>query len=127
MFDRVWNRAGRYRHSDKNIGSFWHEIPAAVQQLCGDARYWIENETCSVDEIATRFHHRLVRIHAFPDGNGRHARLLTDALLERMGQPRFSWGDSDLIRAGDVRSRYIAALRAADAGELGSLLGFVRS
>lgn len=127
MFDRVWKWAGRYRLSDKNIGMSWHEIPVDVQNLCDDAQYWIANQTYPIDEIATRFHHRLVRIHPFPDGNGRHARLMTDALLERLGHRRFNWGDGDLNRAGDIRGRYIAALRAADAGEMGALLTFVRS
>ena len=93
----------------------------------GDVRYWIENQTYSADEIAIRFHHRLVQIHPFPNGNGRHARLIADLLVMKLGQPSFTWGARDLVKAGEARAKYLEAIRAADDGDIKLLLVFARS
>lgn len=127
MFGRVWRWAGSYRRSQKNVGIEAYRIPIDLRQLIEDCRYWIEHEIYSPDEIATRFHHRLVAIHPFPNGNGRHARLATDLLLTRLGQERFSWGQVNLLDASETRDTYINALRAADKHDYGPLLAFVRS
>ena len=127
MFGRVWRWAGSYRRSQKNVGIDAYRIPVNLRQLTEDCRYWIEHETYSPDEIATRFHHRLVTIHPFPNGNGRHARLATDLLLTKLGQERFSWGRVNLVDASETRDTYINALRAADKHDYGRLLAFVRS
>lgn len=126
MFGATWKWAGQFRRSEKNIGIPWEGIPGALAELCDDARYWIQNHTYDLDEAAARFHHRLTRIHAFPNGNGRHARLMTDLFLVRNGAPRFPWGSGDLNQSGNVRERYIAALRESDRHEYGPLLGFLR-
>ncbi len=91
-----------------------------------DVRYWIEHETFPPDEIAVRFHHRLVAIHPFPNGNGRHARLAADLLIERLGGSLFSWGGGSLANVGELRARYIAALRAADNRDIAPLIEFAR-
>jgi Fic-DOC domain mobile mystery protein B len=127
MFGRVWRWAGSYRRSQKNVGIDAYRIPVDLRQLTEDCRYWIEHETYSPDEIATRFHHRLVAIHPFPNGNGRHARLATDLLLTKLGQERFSWGQVNLVDASETRDTYINALRAADRHDYAPLLAFVRS
>jgi Fic-DOC domain mobile mystery protein B len=98
-----------------------------VRQLLADTRTWIEHGSYPPDEIAVRFHHRLVQIHPFPNGNGRHARLMADLLVMRFGGERFSWGSANLQNAGDLRRSYIAALRAADDHDIGPLLAFARS
>ena len=95
--------------------------------LLGDANYWIENNTYIADEIAVRFHHRLVLIHLFPNGNGRHARLIADVLAVKLGRPVFSWGRISLIKPGEVREKYLQALRTADAGDVVALIEFARS
>ncbi len=92
MFDNVWRWAGQYRTIGKNIGIDAYRLPTELRQLLDDCRYWIENNTYEPDEIAARFHHRLVSIHLYPNGNGRHARLAADLLLKSMGRARFSWG-----------------------------------
>lgn len=128
MFGKVWSWAGTYRRTDKNIGVDWSQISVRFRQLLEDVRFWIDNETYSSDEIATRFHHRLVFIHLFPNGNGRHARVMTDVLLEKvLDQEPFSWGSGNLIEEGDVRATYIKALRSADGHDYEPLLQFVRS
>lgn len=127
MFGRVWKWAGSYRHSGKNVGVDAYMIPQELRQLLDDCRYWIENDTYSADEIAARFHHKLVWIHAYPNGNGRHARLATDLLLTAMKEPRFTWGSENLTDPGETRQLYIAALRAADAHDIGPLMEFVRT
>lgn len=87
----------------------------------------MENGGFTPDEIAVRFHHRLVAIHPFPNGNGRHARLVADLLAERLGRPRFTWGSRSLVDVSETRQRYIAALQAADARDYALLLAFARS
>ncbi len=128
MFCNVWKWAGNFRQSEKNIGVSWYKIAVELKQLCDDAKYWIENKTFSDDEIAARFHHRLVSIHLFPNGNGRHARLVADILLENISKkPLFTWGNANLLKSGDDRKRYIESLIAADRGDYGQLMDFVRS
>lgn len=128
MFSKVWRWAGFFRRSDKNIGVSWSRVPVELRQLLNDTNAWIEYEAYSADEIAFRFHHRLVWIHLFPNGNGRHARLMTDVLLtERLGQAAFTWGNDDLSNASKVRKQYITALKAADKYDYTPLQNFVRS
>lgn len=127
MFGRVWRWAGSYRHSNKNIGVDVYRIPTELRQLIDDCRYWIDHETYPPDEIAARFHHKLVWLHPYPNGNGRHARLATDLLLVSMNRLRFSWGSASLVDPGETRQRYVEALRAADNHDIGPLLEFVRS
>jgi Fic-DOC domain mobile mystery protein B len=128
MFGNVWRWAGTFRRSQKNIGIEWMQIPVALRQLFDEVNGWLEYGAFPPDEIAARFHHRLVAIHAFPNGNGRHGRLMADILLVHLlGQERFSWGQENLTNAGDCRRHYIEALRAADQHDYGLLLAFVRS
>jgi Fic-DOC domain mobile mystery protein B len=124
MFDNVWRWAGRYRQSDKNIGVRYVEIPQELHVLLDDARYWMEHQTFSIPELATRLHHRLVKIHLFPNGNGRHARLIADALVAKHEESPLTWGGGDLSRPEELRQRYIASLRAADCGDYGALVAF---
>ena len=127
MFGRVWRWAGKFRKTERNIGIDAYRITVELRQLLDDCRYWIEHGTYEPDEIAARFHHRLVLIHPFPNGNGRHARIATDLLLVSMGRPRFTWGRLNRIDPGETRQRYVDALRAADHHDIGPLLEFVRS
>jgi Fic-DOC domain mobile mystery protein B len=126
MFDQTWKWAGRARRSDTNIGVRWYEIPVHLNQMLGDVRVQIEHKAFQVAEIAARYHHRLVAIHVFPNGNGRHARLMADLLLTDLAGRRFEWGRESLTSAGEVRARYIAALRAADGGDSQPLLDFLQ-
>ena len=128
MFGKVWRWAGTQRKTDKNIGGPWWRIPMDLKDLCTDAQLWVDNRTFPPDEIAARLHHRLVSIHCFPNGNGRHARLVADlVLVHLLGAERFSWGGESLVDAGECRRRYIGALHAADRGDYDPLLVFVRS
>jgi Fic-DOC domain mobile mystery protein B len=127
MLGETWKWAGSFRTTEKNIGVDPAQIAVKLRDLLEDARYWIEHQTYPVDEIAARFHHRLVVIHPFPNGNGRHARLMTDVLLKRNGAAAFSWGGANLETAGDARDRYLAALHTADVGDYQLLMALVRS
>jgi Fic-DOC domain mobile mystery protein B len=127
MFGNVWRWAGGHRRSGKNVGVDAYRIPQEMQRLIDDCRYWIDHHTFETDEIAVRFHHRLVWIHPYPNGNGCHGRLATDLLLVALGGDPFSWGSQNLIDPGETRARYIAALRDADKHEFRSLIAFVRS
>lgn len=131
MFGHVWKWAGTYRTTNKSIGVEWHRIPEEMNKLLGDSRYWITHDTDPIDEIAARFHHRLVWVHPFPNGNGRWARTMTDVLLFSLGHPRLTWGakasPASLGDHSDVRAKYIHALQEADARNFKELLAFVRS
>jgi Fic-DOC domain mobile mystery protein B len=128
MFGKVWRWAGAFRKSDKSIGGPWYQIGSRLHNLCEDTKLWIEKGTYLPDEIAVRFHHRLVQIRPFPNGNGRHARLLTDLLLGNvLGRPKFSWGSANLVNPGEAREKYISALQAADNHDYQPLLAFARS
>ncbi|WEX74696.1 mobile mystery protein B [Sinorhizobium numidicum] len=127
MFGEVWQWAGTFRTTERDIGIQAYRIGMDLASLMDDIRYWIEHETFPPDEIAIRFHHRLVAIHPFPNGNGRHARLAADLLIERLGGEPFSWSGGSLANVGELRARYVAALRAADYHDIGPLLEFARS
>lgn len=127
MFGKVWKWAGKIRQSERNIGVEPWRINTELSQLLSDTTFWIENGTYALDEIAARFHHRLVWIHPFANGNGRHARLATDLLLIANGGERFTWGSVNLVDATATRRAYVDALRAADQHEMDLLLTFVRS
>jgi len=127
MFSDTWRWAGRFRWTLKNIGVPPEAIVERTHDLLADTRYWMENGTYPADEIAVRFHHRLVSIHPFPNGNGRHGRLMTDALVREIGAPTLTWGSGSIDHQGGVRHTYIRALQTADAGDYAGLLAFVRS
>jgi Fic-DOC domain mobile mystery protein B len=127
MLGEVWKWAGKFRKSERKLGIPFFEIPMALRQLLDDTKAQIEYKTYPPDEIAVRFHHRLVAIHPFPNGNGRHARLMGDLLVMRLGEERFSWGSASLRDAGITRAQYIAALQAADGHDIGPMLVFSRA
>ena len=127
MFADTWKWAGKFRHTDTNIGLPWQQVTEATGNLCENVRYQIERTVYPWDELATRFHHQLVLIHPFPNGNGRHSRLATDFLLQRHEKLPFTWGSTSLARDGTARKEYLAALREADEGEIERLLRFARN
>ncbi len=129
MFDQTWQWAGTFRKSNKNIGVDWPQISLKLRDLLDNTRYQIEHQVFDPDEIVVRFHHQLVWIHAFPNGNGRHARLMADILTVRLGLPRMTWGGGTvaLTSVGAVREAYLTALRAADRGHFESLIQFAYS
>ena len=127
MFGDVWRWAGKFRISQRNIGIDYWQVPVALRQLLDDANAWVEYKTYPPDELAVRFHHRLVQIHPFPNGNGRHARLMADLLAIQLERERFSWGRVALRDAGATRTQYIRALQSADRQDINPLLKFARS
>jgi len=127
MFRDVWKWAGQFRRTARNIGIDAYRIPMELRQLVDDVRFWVENGTYDPDEIAIRFHHRLVEIHPFPNGNGRHGRLAADLLAKQLGRPRFTWGSANLVEPDQARREYVAALREADGHDITRLLAFARS
>lgn len=123
MFGDVWKWAGEWRRTDKNIGIDKWQITSQLRQLLDDARYWQEQGTYPPDEIAIRFKHRIVLIHCFPNGNGRHSRLMADVIVEKLfHRPVFTWGSG----IKDARKVYLAALREADRGDVLDLVAFAR-
>lgn len=128
MYADVWAWAGEFRKTNKNIGVDKWKIPSDLKYLLDDAKYWHENNTYTQDEIAVRFKHRIVSIHCFPNGNGRHSRLMADIIIEKIyKQPVFSWGAANLSDEGDTRKSYLKAVKTADRGDYSLLLAFARS
>ena len=126
MFGGVWRWAGEFRTTERNIGVDPWRIEPDLRTLLDDVRYWVEHKTYGADEIAVRFHHRLVFIHPFPNGNGRHSRLAADLLITQLGETRFTWGGKNLVAPDQLRKNYITALRRADQHEIDLLLKFAR-
>ncbi len=127
MFGEVWSWAGKYRRTQTNIGVEPFRIPLETGHLLEEVTFQLQNNIYSMDEISTRFHHKLVWIHPFTNGNGRHARMMTDLLLHVYGHPIFTWGIHNLNEQGTVRQEYIRALKAADKNDFDPLMKFVRS
>jgi Fic-DOC domain mobile mystery protein B len=128
MYKNVWRWAGEYRKTNKNIGVDKLDIPVALRSLIDDASYWLEHNVYEPDEFALRFKHRLVSIHCFPNGNGRHSRMIADIIIEKIYQlPVFSWGSKSLADENDSRKNYLIAIRKADKGDLELLLKFARA
>jgi|SRR5450432_2018983 len=128
MFEDVWQWAGEFRKTNKNIGVDKFEIAVSLKQLLDDGRIWMLEKTYSPDEIAVRFKHRIVSIHCFPNGNGRHSRLIADIIINHIFQDQvFSWGGRDLGKKGEGRTQYLNALREADKLNISPLLIFARS
>ena len=127
MFGQVWEWAGRYRRLETNIGIDPKQISVAVRMLVHDVFAWVDNETYEPDELAVRFHHRLVAIHPFPNGNGRHGRVAAEYLAMALGRQRFGWGIGLDVDTEELRAIYRRALQRADAGDIDELLTFARS
>jgi Fic-DOC domain mobile mystery protein B len=128
MFGDVWSWAGDFRTRDVNIGNVQaHRVPVDLPAMLDDVKYWADHQTFAPDEIAVRLHHRLVEIHPFPNGNGRHARLMADLLVQQLGGQPFSWGSGSLKPIGELRKRYIEALKMADNHDINPLIQFARS
>jgi Fic-DOC domain mobile mystery protein B len=123
MLGKVWRWAGAFRTTERNIGVDAYRIGVELRILFDDVRYWVANGVFEPDEIAVRFHHRLVWIHPFPNGNGRHARMAADLLAVALGRPR----SASLVEAAETRAQYVAALRAADSHNIAPLLAFARA
>lgn len=128
MFGMVWKWAGKFRNSETNIGIEWTRIPIELRLLLDDAKFWVEHQTYCPDEIALRFKHRLVAIHCFPNGNGRHSRIMADLIaVHLLDRNKFNWGNSILVASTEQRKNYLKALQLADKGNFSELLIFARS
>ena len=128
MYGDVWKWAGEFRKTEKNIGVPWTQIGIDLKNLIDDTKYWIENKSYSPEEITIKFKHRLVSIHCFPNGNGRHSRLMADIIIESIfGQKIFPWHQSNMVKPTETRKAYINALKNADNGDIEPLLDFAKN
>ncbi len=126
LFGAVWKWAGSFRTTEKNLGVDPLQISVELRKLLDDTRYWIDHQTYLPFEFSARFHHRLVQIHLFPNGNGRHSRIMTDVLLEKyLKEPAINWANDALIGNSEYREKYINALRRADTGDYKQLIDFL--
>lgn len=127
MFRDIWKWAGAFRISNKNLGVDKAEIRTELRNLLEDCRYWIDQKVFVEDEIAVRFSHRIVSIHPFANGNGRHSRLIGDILVSHgLGRPAFTWGSVNLTAKGEARAVYLRALQEADNNDYRELIKFAR-
>lgn len=128
MYSDVWKWAGEFRRTNKNIGIEWSQIGIELKMLIDDTKYWIENNTYEPEEIAIRFKHRIVAIHCFPNGNGRHSRMMADIIMAYVfGAEVFFWHESNMVKANNTRKEYITALREADDGNIDPLIKFAKN
>ena len=127
MFGDIWKWAGEFRKTNKNIGVDKFMIGIELKNLLDDCNYWIEKKIFSEDEIVVRLSHRMVSIHPFANGNGRHSRLMADVLVTKgFGNPYFTWGSVSFTKQSEARTKYLAALRDADRNDYNSLIKFSR-
>jgi Fic-DOC domain mobile mystery protein B len=127
MFDQTWKWAGEFRKTNKNIGIDKYKIGVELNQLLNDCKFWVTNKIFSPDEIAIRLKHRVVKIHPFPNGNGRLSRLLADVLITHgFNLPAFSWGSKRTDTNKAIRKDYLKALFTADDGNYIPLIEFSR-
>ena len=126
MFGGVWRWAGQRRQRVTNVGVEPYQITTKLRDVFDDALHWHHHPDLGMDhiEIAVRLHHRLVAVHAYPNGNGRHSRLMADALLRRGGHDPLPWGGRDLVEVNETRAAYIQALQQADRGDYEPLIAF---
>jgi Fic-DOC domain mobile mystery protein B len=128
MYKDVWKWAGQFRKTEKNIGVEPYKIRIELKQLLDDAKYWLEHNTYPIFDLAIIFHHRLVKIHLFPNGNGRHARLCADAIVKKYNGGEIGWSRNvSLLKECEIRKKYISALREADKGNYADLINFAKS
>ncbi len=130
MYGDVWKWAGKFRTSEKNLGIPFPLIGIELRKLIDDTLFQINNKSFPSDEIAIRFKHRLVSVHCFPNGNGRHSRLIADLIVEKLFHtPVFTWGHSlsHLSSNDEVRTTYLNALKEADRNNYKPLIEFARS
>ena len=125
MFGDIWKWAGTFRTTERNIGVTPYEIQPKLRILLDDIKFWIANRTYSEKEIAIRFHHRLVQIHPFPNGNGRISRIMADLIMRNFGLDDLDWGSGNLTEISELRTKYITALQEADKGDYKLLINFV--
>lgn len=128
MYGHIWKWAGDFRQTNKNIGIEYWKISTELKMLLDDALFWIEQDTFPADKMAVIFKHRLVSIHCFPNGNGRHSRLMADIIVSKIfGLEVFSWGSDNLSHETNAREIYIRAVKLADRGNYSELVKFARS
>jgi Fic-DOC domain mobile mystery protein B len=128
MYSDIWKWAGEFRKTEKNIGIPWTKVGIELKILLDDSKYWIDNETFPPEEIAIRFKHRIVSIHCFPNGNGRHSRMMADIIMESIfGEEIFSWHQSNMVKANETRKKYISSLKEADNGNYNNLIEFAKN
>jgi Fic-DOC domain mobile mystery protein B len=128
MFKEVWSWAGEFRKTNKNIGVDKYQIGVSLKQLLDDGLYWLKNKTYSDEEFAIRFKHRIVKIHCFPNGNGRHSRLIADIIISQIfGKPVFTWSSINLNKKGEARSNYLTSIKLADIGDIKPLIIFAKT
>ena len=128
MFGMVWKWAGQFRRVETNIGIDWTKIALELKLIVEDTNFWVAHQSYVPEEIATRFKHRLVSIHCFPNGNGRHSRMMADLIaLHVLGLNKFSWGQHNLVESSEQRKMYLYALKQADNGNFSELMKFARS
>ena len=128
MYGDVWKWAGEFRRTEKNIGIPWIQIGVELKNLLDDTKYWIDKNTYSPEEIAVRFKHRIVSIHCFPNGNGRHSRMIADIIMESIFKKEiFTWHQSNMVKADETRKEYMKSLKEADNGNINPLIEFAKN
>jgi Fic-DOC domain mobile mystery protein B len=128
MYCNVWIWAGEFRKTNKKIGVDKWQIPVELRSLLDDVKFWHANNVYSPDECTIRFKHRLVRIHCFPNGNGRHSRLMADIVINKIfKQTVYTWGSGSMAKHGEQRTHYLKSIKAADNGDFLPLILFART
>lgn len=134
MYEEVWAWAGKLRSETGDRLRPPFSTPDQVPQDLGRVAMEFNSEWESLTEkthiipFIARYHHALVVVHPFNNGNGRWSRLAADAVVQRLaGQPPLHWAtdDSTLVVDSVERNEYLAALRDADEGDHSTLISYL--
>jgi Fic-DOC domain mobile mystery protein B len=132
MLGEVWQWAGEIRANDLQ-NAFASPVPDIRPQLAmlylDATEHWLQDDRMTPDEFTVRVHHRVVKVHPFRNGNGRHSRLLADLVLEKHFRlAPFTWGgNAGLGNTDPNRETYLEGLKAADKGDYEPLMKLCRA
>ena len=132
MYDEVWAWAGELRSQTGEVthpGSRPEDVGRDIARVAMDFhREWEAlNDHDHLLPLIARYHHQLVLVHPFNNGNGRWSRLAADAVLQRLAnQPPLTWATDTLVVDSAERKAYIAALKKADNGDIAPLFDYLR-
>lgn len=128
LFGDVWEWAGIFRQRQLNIGIDPKNIPVDLHNFLEDAKCWVEFKHYDNLELSARIQHRLVQIHPFVNGNGRHSRIFTDIVrVYLLGEKPMKWAYAKLEDLTEERSSYITGLRKADEGDFSVFIKYLQS
>jgi Fic-DOC domain mobile mystery protein B len=130
MYDDVWEWAGDLRSvtgARPNIGVPPEMVPIELGRVAMEFNWeWQNSDQTNLLPFIAKYHHALVWVHPFNNGNGRWSRLACDVVMKRLAKkPLITWATDTLNVDSGERSQYINALKMADDFDLAPLVEYL--